>query len=57
MFELISYALTIALPRPDQFQYPVLISGIAVFVAGGLYAMFLRGRRGHLVHVPCAGKV
>ena len=55
-FELISYALIILLPRPDQFQWPVLISGVAVFAAAAQYARFLRGRRGHLIHT-CAGKV
>ena len=52
-FELISYALTIALPRPEQFKYPTLVSVLAVFSAGVIYAYFVRMRRGHLVHVPC----
>jgi len=52
-FELLSYALTIALPHPEQFKYPMLVSVAAVFAAGGIYAYYLRKRRGHLVHVPC----
>ncbi|OQN95430.1 hypothetical protein B0A48_18487 [Cryoendolithus antarcticus] len=51
-FELLSYALTIALPRPDQFKYPTLVSVVAVFCSGGMYAYYLRKRRGHLVHLP-----
>ena len=50
-FALISYALTIALPRPDQFKYPTLVSALAVCSAGALYAHYLRQRRGHLLHV------
>lgn len=53
LFELMSYALTIALPHPNEFKYPTLVSGIAVLTAGVIYASFLRRRRGHLVHVSC----
>ncbi|KAF4544417.1 Iron-regulated transporter [Lasiodiplodia theobromae] len=49
-FELCSYASTIVWARPDQFQWPVLLSCVAVFSAGGLYASFVRVRRGHLLH-------
>ncbi|KAF2458394.1 hypothetical protein BDY21DRAFT_284383 [Lineolata rhizophorae] len=52
LFELCSYASTIAWARPDQFRWPVLMSAVAVYLAGGLYATFLRKRRGHLVHNP-----
>lgn len=38
--------------RPDQFQYPALISAVAVYVAEAIYAIFVRGRRGHLLHKP-----
>jgi len=58
--ELLSYALTIGWARPEQFQWPVLISAAAVYVAGGIYAVFVRKRRGHLVHwekVNCAGRM
>lgn len=52
LFEMLSYATTIVFSRPDQFQYPVIISVAAVYTAGGLYAYFLRKRRGHLFHSP-----
>jgi iron-regulated transporter 1 len=52
LFELLSYVSTIAFARPDQFQWPVVISVGAVYVAGGLYAVFVRKRRGHLMHAP-----
>lgn len=52
-FELLSFALTIALPQPNQFKYPTLVSGVAVLTAGVIYASFLRRRRGHLVHMSC----
>ena len=51
-FELCSYATTIVFSRPDQFRYPVLISAVAVTIAGALYAHFVRSRRGHLLHFP-----
>jgi solute carrier family 40 (iron-regulated transporter), member 1 len=49
---MLSYASTIVFSRPAQFRYPVLLSVIAVYGAGFLYGIFLRKRRGHLVHVP-----
>lgn len=52
LFELASYVTTIIFSRPDQFQWPVVISIGAVYVAGGLYATFVRQRRGHLFHRP-----
>ncbi|KAK3376095.1 Ferroporti-1 [Lasiosphaeria ovina] len=52
LFELLSYAITAILSRPDQFMFPVLVSIVAVYVSGGLYAMFVRKRRGHLFHAP-----
>ena len=50
-FELCSYASTIVWSRPEQFQWPVLMSFGAVFTAGMLYASFVRKRRGHLLHM------
>ncbi|KAK4557007.1 hypothetical protein LTR86_005988 [Recurvomyces mirabilis] len=55
-FELLAYALTIALPQTTQFKFPVLVSGVVVLAAGVLYAYYLRSRRGHLVHIPCTTK-
>jgi len=52
LFELASYVTTIVFSRPDQFRSPVAISIAAVYVAGGLYASFVRRRRGHLFHRP-----
>ncbi|KAG8158100.1 hypothetical protein KVR01_011861 [Diaporthe batatas] len=52
LFEILSYVTTIIFSRPDQFQWPVVISVGAVYAAGGLYAYFLRKRRGHLFHAP-----
>jgi len=51
LFELLSYVTTIIFSRPDQFHWPVVISIIAVYVAGGTYTVFVRTRRGHLVHM------
>lgn len=50
LFEMLSYVTTIIWSRPDQFRYPVIISVAAVYLAGGLYAYFLRKRRGHWFH-------
>ncbi|TFY56518.1 hypothetical protein EVG20_g8895 [Dentipellis fragilis] len=49
-FELLSYLSTMVFYRPEQFRYPVLISCVAVSCAGILYSVFVRRRRGHLVH-------
>ncbi|KAF8435587.1 Ferroporti-1 [Terfezia claveryi] len=55
-FELCSYALTMVYARPSQFGNPILCTMASAFVAGGLYARFVRKRRGHLFHVPCCVK-
>ena len=55
-FEVWAYASTIVFARPSQFRYPALISVIAVFVAGALYAAYSRGRRGHLLHLSLCAK-
>lgn len=52
VFDLLSWVLTIIWSRPSEFQWPVTVSIVAVYAAGGLYAFFLRRRRGHLVHAP-----
>ncbi|KIL71466.1 hypothetical protein M378DRAFT_182891 [Amanita muscaria Koide BX008] len=57
LFELCSYVVTIILSKPEQFRYAVLISPPAVYVAGALFASFVRSRRGHLLHVPLCMKV
>jgi len=55
-FELCSYALTMVYARPSQFGNPLVCSVVSVFVAGVLYAHFVRKRRGHLFHVSCCEK-
>ncbi|KAK8238875.1 hypothetical protein HDK77DRAFT_447103 [Phyllosticta capitalensis] len=50
LFELLSFALTVVFPRPDQFVYPVLISAGAIAMAAACFAGFVRMRRGHLLH-------
>ncbi|KIW67523.1 hypothetical protein PV04_06767 [Phialophora macrospora] len=51
LFELLSYVMTIVWSSPRQFRYPALLTTVAVYTAAGLYAYFLRQRRGHLVHL------
>jgi len=51
LFELCAYASTIVFARPEQFRYPVLMSAVATIIAGGLYAEFVRRKRGHLTHL------
>ncbi|KAL2429945.1 Solute carrier family 40 member 2 [Exophiala dermatitidis] len=55
-FELCAFATTIAFPRPDQFRYPALVSLAALYLSAGLYAKFVRDRRGHLLHMPACLK-
>ncbi|KAI9041870.1 uncharacterized protein KD926_006415 [Aspergillus affinis] len=45
-FEICSYMSTIVFFRPEQFKWPALISVVAVGLAGLLYAVFVRVRRG-----------
>ncbi|KAK3398745.1 hypothetical protein B0T20DRAFT_453444 [Sordaria brevicollis] len=56
IFEMLAWALTIIWPNPNSFQWPIVISVAAVYVAGGLFAHFLRRRRGHLLHPPACLK-
>ncbi|KAG0157614.1 hypothetical protein PDIDSM_4799 [Penicillium digitatum] len=56
VFEMLSFASTIAFPLPAQFGYPVLISAGAVAVAAVCFAAYVRKKRGHLLHrVRCMG--
>ncbi|CAI7585253.1 unnamed protein product [Penicillium glandicola] len=50
VFEMLSFASTIAFPLPAQFRYPVLISSGAVAVAAVCFAAYVRKERGHLLH-------
>ncbi|CAZ81539.1 unnamed protein product [Tuber melanosporum] len=55
-FELGSYAMTAIFARPAEFRYLAVVSAVAVLLAAGLFAGFVRKRRGHLVHTPaCFG--
>ncbi|KAF2232561.1 hypothetical protein EV356DRAFT_525114 [Viridothelium virens] len=50
LFELLSYVSTLIFSRPDQFKWPVIISTTTVYMAGGLYTLYVRKQRGHLLH-------
>ncbi|KAJ4350911.1 hypothetical protein N0V95_004305 [Ascochyta clinopodiicola] len=50
VFELLSFATTIIFYRPEDFKYPVYISGAAVAVSAACFAAFVRQKRGHLLH-------
>ncbi|KAJ5496647.1 hypothetical protein N7463_008634 [Penicillium fimorum] len=50
VFEMLSFASTIAFPLPAQFRYPVMISSGAVAVAAVCFAAYVRKERGHLLH-------
>ncbi|CAG7947136.1 unnamed protein product [Penicillium nalgiovense] len=50
IFEMLSFASTIAFPLPAQFVYPVMISSGAVAVAAVCFAAYVRKERGHLLH-------
>jgi len=56
-FELISYASTIIFFHPEQFKWPALISVIAVATASSAYTLYVRLRRGHLVHLDVVTKL
>lgn len=51
IFEMLAFLSTIIFPRPEQFKYPAAMSAGAVGAAAFLYACFVRGRRGHLLHM------
>src|SRR5437763_5328051 len=50
-FDLLQFISTIIFARPEIFKWPVLMSCVSVGVALGVYALFVRKRRGHLVHI------
>ncbi|KAH8897266.1 hypothetical protein GQ53DRAFT_818538 [Thozetella sp. PMI_491] len=52
VFDLLAWVLTIVWSDPASFQWPVVISVAAVYMAGGFHTYFLRRRRGHLIHPP-----
>jgi len=56
-FELISYASTIVFSRPEQFKWPALISVVAVTMASSAYTLYVRVKRGHLIHLDMVMKL
>ncbi|KAK7186215.1 hypothetical protein DPSP01_005044 [Paraphaeosphaeria sporulosa] len=50
LFELCSFATTMVWARPDQFRFPVWVSGGVLAVSAACFAAFVRGKRGHLLH-------
>ncbi|GKZ46403.1 hypothetical protein AbraIFM66951_009336 [Aspergillus brasiliensis] len=56
IFELLSFATTIAFPLPEQFKYPVFISYGGIALAAICFATYVRKERGHLLHTSkCFG--
>ncbi|KAB8077708.1 Ferroporti-1 [Aspergillus leporis] len=56
IFELLSFATTIAFPLTEQFKYPVYISYGAIAMAAICFAAYVRKERGHLLHMSkCLG--
>ncbi|RAK99499.1 putative iron-regulated transporter [Aspergillus ibericus CBS 121593] len=56
IFELFSFATTIAFPLPEQFKYPVYISYGGIGMAAICFATYVRKERGHLLHTSkCFG--
>jgi len=51
LFDLLQYTSTIIFSKPDMFKYPTLMSCVSVGTALSVYAIFVRKRRGHLVHI------
>jgi iron-regulated transporter 1 len=56
-FELVSYASTVVFFHPEQFKWPALISVIAVTTASSAYTIYVRLRRGHLIHLDVVTKL
>ncbi|KAL2830052.1 Ferroporti-1 [Aspergillus cavernicola] len=56
VFEMMSFATTIAFSDPAQFKYPVYISYGAIGIAAVCFAAYVRRERGHLLHTSkCMG--
>ncbi|KZL64931.1 iron transporter [Colletotrichum incanum] len=54
-FELLSYLSTIIFFRPAQFNWPALISVMAVTSASLAYTIYVGQKRGHLIHFEKLG--
>ncbi|KAF2450566.1 hypothetical protein P171DRAFT_377693 [Karstenula rhodostoma CBS 690.94] len=50
LFELCSFATTMVWARPEQFRFPVWVSGGVLAVSAACFAAFVRAKRGHLLH-------
>lgn len=50
VFELLSFATTMVFYRPEDFRFPVYISGAAIATSAACYAAYVRQKRGHLLH-------
>lgn len=50
VFELLLFGSTIIFSRPNQFKYPALMSVLMVFASNFCYTIYVRRRRGHLLH-------
>ena len=50
-FEILSFTSTIVFSDPAQFRWPALISVMAVAAANSAYTLYVRLRRGHLLHL------
>ncbi|ESU11014.1 hypothetical protein FGSG_05096 [Fusarium graminearum PH-1] len=52
VFEMYAYTSTIIFSSPSEFHNPTALSVAAVLFAWVLYSLFVKKRRGHLVHWP-----
>lgn len=50
LFELCSFATTMVWAQPQDFKWPVWISGCVVAGSAACFAAFVRAKRGHLLH-------
>ncbi|KAL5416322.1 hypothetical protein PMIN06_003292 [Paraphaeosphaeria minitans] len=50
LFELCSFATTMVWARPEQFRFPVWVSGGVLVASTACFAAFVRRKRGHLLH-------
>ncbi|KAK8089125.1 Solute carrier family 40 member 1 [Apiospora hydei] len=50
VFEILGAAAAISFPRTEQFKWLALASFVAVTVSWALYAGWVKGQRGHLLH-------
>jgi iron-regulated transporter 1 len=51
IFELLGYGSTVLWPYPEQFWLPSLLSFSCVFMALVLYTVYIKYKRGHILHL------